>query len=117
MATLCMSLFLTLMVVPGVVYWLFDIPTSDTADFMSRRAAILFLGLAIVISLSRNEANTNLRRSVSLGAAVLMGSLAILGGVEFFRGAAGAGIWLAILTETFFSAAYFYHWSNRSADA
>lgn len=116
-AALSMTLFVLLLIFPGVIYWLFELPADDTADFMSRRAALLFLGLAVVAFAGRNEPNSGMRRAVSLGMAVLMAGLAGLGAIEFFRGACGVGIWLAVVTEAAFAIAYFQHSANQPTKA
>lgn len=116
-AALSATLFVLLLIFPGVIYWLFELPTDDTADVMSRRAAFLFLGLAVIAFAGRNEPNSSMRRIVSLGMAVLMAGLACLGAVEFFRGASGAGIWLAIMTETVFAVAYFQYSADQATKA
>ena len=113
-AALCGVLGFSLLVLPVIVYWIFGIMGNDTTDFMSRRAAMLFLGFAIILFQSRNAPNSAIRRSLSLGVWVAMLGLAATGLFEFAIGRAGGGIWLAIVTELAFAAAYFKFWTDRS---
>ncbi|MEW7007529.1 MULTISPECIES: hypothetical protein [unclassified Lentilitoribacter] len=106
-AGLCFILFLSLLLVPDFIYWVFGIIGNDNADLMSRRAGMLFLGLAFITFQSRNTAASNLRKTLCLGLAIMMAGLAMMGIFEYIRGAVGLGIWLAILTEIAFSFGYF----------
>ena len=74
---------------------------------MARRAAMLFLGVAVVTFLSRETPPSQLRANLCLGLAIMMAGLAAVGVFEFIRGAVGLGIWLAIVTEISFALAYF----------
>lgn len=106
-SALCFVLFLSLLFMPGLIYWVFGISGNDVSDLMARRAAMLFLGITVMTFLSRNAAQSQLRQSVCLGLAVMMAALAVVGIYEFIRNAVSAGIWLAILTEIGFALAYF----------
>ncbi len=99
-------LFLCLLLAPGLIHWLFSIPSEPATDFMSRRAGVLFLGLSIITFQARHAPQTQLRRGISLGISVMMASLALLGTAEYFRGHTGIGIWLAIVTEAIFAVQY-----------
>ncbi len=113
-AFICATLFILLLFIPEFIYWIFSIHDDETARLMSRRASMLFLGIAIITFTGRNSAHSDLRQSVVLGIAVTMTGLATLGLFEFIRGYAGAGILLAASTELFFSFAYLHIWkSNR----
>ena len=74
---------------------------------MARRAAMLFLGVAVVTFLSRETPPSQLRANLCLGLAIMMAGLTAVGVFEFIRGAVGLGIWLAIVTEISFALAYF----------
>ncbi|MCF6322646.1 MAG: hypothetical protein L3J32_12900 [Rhizobiaceae bacterium] len=108
-------LFLFLLFTPEFIFWIFQIEGSETADFIARRAAMLFLGLAIIAYFGRHSPNSIMRQAVSLGMGVSMVALAVLGAFEFFRGFSGPGIWFAILAETGFAIAYLSIWyTNRT---
>ena len=111
-SVLCASLFLCLLLYPELIYWLFQVQASDSSSFMLRRAAMLFLGFAVIAWLSRSATHSESRQAICLGIAVTMFTLAILGTVEYFRGAAGAGIMIAVGGEIAVSGAYFSLWQR-----
>lgn len=104
------GLSLTLLCAPGLIHWLFQIDSMSGTDVMSRRAAMLFAGLAVIVLQTRHAAPHPLRQSISLGIAVTMGGLICVGLFEFMRGTVGIGIWLAIAAELFFVSAYWRFW-------
>jgi hypothetical protein len=106
-ACLCIALFTMLMLCPSVLQWLFGIEGNATADFIGRRAAVLFLGLAAITYLGRNDANTAARQSIATSLFLTMAGLACLGTIELLRDAAGIGILVAVLGEVLFAALYF----------
>lgn len=105
-AALSAALFLTLLFVPDLVFWLFQIPASESAAFLSRRAAILFLGFGILMWLVRNTENSPANRAICIGWGTAMTALAILGTLEFVRGFAGGGIFIAVFMEAFIGVSY-----------
>jgi hypothetical protein len=106
-SALCFILFICLLLAPSLIYWIFGLDGNEVSDLIARRAAMMFMGLAAIIFLSRNAEPSQLRQSLCLGLAIMMGALAIIGIFEFLRGAVGVGIWLAITTEITFALAYF----------
>jgi len=44
-------LFLVLLLLPEIIFILFQIPENSSAFFISRRAAMLFLGIAVFLGL------------------------------------------------------------------
>ena len=106
-SALCFTLFLCLLLAPGLIYWIFGLDGNEVSDLIARRAAMMFMGLSAMIFLSRNAEASQLRQNMCLGLAIMMGALAVIGIFEFVRGAVGLGIWLAIITEIAFSLAYF----------
>lgn len=106
MAIMASTLFVALLVIPGQVMWLFGLDTPPEAAFIARRAAMLFLGLAVLCWLSRSAAPSHLRGALALSLSVMMAALASLGIVEVLRGVAGPGIWFANLTELAFAVAF-----------
>ena len=73
---------------------------------MSRRASILFLGLAAITFLARDEPDSAARRAIATSIFITMTGLAFLGLIELMRGTAGLGILLAILAEAVFASLY-----------
>jgi hypothetical protein len=106
-SALCFILFICLLLAPSLIYWIFGLDGNEVSDLIARRAAMMFMGLSAIICLSRNAEPSQLRQSLCLGLAIMMGALAIIGIFEFLRGIVGVGIWLAIITEIAFALAYF----------
>ena len=104
------TLFLSLFIYPKLLFVVFEISYNDSAFFMARRTAMLFLGLGVLSLLMRNIDDIKTRKSFSAGLVVIMFSLAILGSVEFLRGYAGIGIGIAVFTEFFLGLAYLKIW-------
>jgi uncharacterized membrane protein len=101
-----------LLFVPGLIYWLFGIEGGASADFIARRAAMMFAGLSVLALVTADTESEELRQAVSLSFAVMMSGLAILGLAELFRGAAGIGILLAVIVEVFFAFYYVRFWRD-----
>jgi len=105
-ATVCLALAITLLLAPGIIYWLFQLEGHDSADFIARRAAMMFAGLSVLAFQSRMVLDRLAQRAVSAAMVVMMAGLALLGAYEFLVGRAGPGIWLAIGTELFFALSF-----------
>ena len=115
-AIITFTLFLCLLIVPEMIFILFQIEESESAFFISRRAAMLFLGISIFSWLGRNAVHSISRQSICIGLAISMFGLAVLGSVEFLRGYAGVGVGLAVVTELLLGIAYTNIWLlNRHA--
>lgn len=106
--TICLSLLL--MIIPEFIFWLFGIEGGSSAEFIARRAGILFLGLSAMSYLGRRAAPSELRQAMSLGMTILLASMAVLGLWEWGRGFAGRGILLAVATEASLAIAYGAVW-------
>jgi TM2 domain-containing membrane protein YozV len=100
-------LSIVLLFFPKVIFLLFGIEGNGSAYFISRRAAMFFIGYAVICYFSRNIEPSESRQSISLGIALSMLGFAILGIFEFLRGFAGVGIFLAVSVELFLSVCYF----------
>lgn len=110
-------LFVTLFLTPQLIFTLFEVEGNASAYFLARRAAMLFLGYAVIAYIARHANNSNARQAIILGIGTAMLSLSVLGAVELFRGFAGFGILLAMVTEFLLAIAYFLLWFlNRSED-
>lgn len=110
--TLAISIILSiiLFLFPNVLFLLFGIEGNDAAYFICRRAAMFFIGYAVICYFSRNIKPSESRRAISLGIGISMLGFAILGAFEYLRGFAGIGIFLAVMTELFLSICYFAVW-------
>jgi len=109
-AAITLILCVILMLAPEVIFLIFDIEESSSAFFIGRRAAMLFLGLSVLLWAGRNAPHSESRQAVCLGLAVSMSGLAVLGIAEYARGYAGLGILLAVITEIALAALYFRVW-------
>ena len=109
---LAATLFIFLLTAPDLIAQLFGIDGGASFEFISRRAAILFLGTATMFYAARTAGHSAARQAMLLGYAVTMGGLAILGFVEFLRGAAGIGILIAVFGELFVTIWALFVWRN-----
>lgn len=109
-ASIAMILFVLLLLLPGLIFDLFGISGSDSAEFMARRASMLFLGISVICWMGRRSNHSTSRQATCMGLGIAMLALAVLGLVELLRGFVGAGILLAVTTELILSAAYFNIW-------
>ncbi|SFR48178.1 hypothetical protein [Litoreibacter janthinus] len=106
------ALCLVLLFFPAPIYWLFSIDASASADFIARRAAMLFAGFSVLALVTSDTESDEVRQVVSLAFAVSMAGLMILGLFELFRGVAGLGIMLAVAVEAFFAFYYIRFWRD-----
>ena len=104
------NLFVVLLFAPQLIFSLFGLEGNPPAYFLSRRAAMLFLGLATLAFTSRNAAHSEARQSIMAAVGVTMAALAILGVAELARGYAGPGIFLAIGGELLLVILYLRIW-------
>lgn len=112
------ALFFFLLFFPEPIFYLFNVAGNDSAYFISRRAAMLFLGFGVISWLSRNAQPSATRQAISLGIAMSMFGLTILGILEFLRGYAGGGIFMAASAELFLAVSYFSIWlSDKKGNA
>jgi len=109
------SLCLVLLARPEIEFDLLGVALTESSAFIGRRAAMLFLGIAVICWSSRKSPVNEARQAITLGVVVSMFALVVLGAVEFSRGLAGKGIWLAMLTETVIGLAQLKVWREGRA--
>jgi hypothetical protein len=116
--TLCVSIILSIILLffPDTIFLLFGIEGNKSANFICRRAAMFFIGYAVICYFSRNIKHPESMQAISLGIAFSMMGFAILGIIEFCRGLAGAGIFGAVIVELFLSIGYFIVWQVAGKD-
>jgi hypothetical protein len=115
-AVIAVTLFLLLLFAPEIIFTLFQVQGNESAFFISRRAAMLFLGFAVITWLGRNSSNSETRQAICIGMSISMLALAVLGVIEFLRNFVGIGIFLAVFTELVLGIAYLKIWKrNRYA--
>ena len=99
-AIIAASLALMYGLFPGMVYWILGVPDGgEVGDFISRRAATLFLGFAVLLWSVRGEPQSTMRGSLCLAVAVLTGAIAALGLYELLRGFSGGLHWGVVVLE------------------
>ncbi len=117
-SVLSITLFLFLIIIPEPIFILFDVEGNKSAYFVSRRAAMLFAGYSVISYFLRNIQPSDIRQVISLGFAVSMFGLSVLGIFEFIRGFVGVGIFFAVSVELFLGASYVTIWlSDRKERA
>ncbi|CAM3082766.1 hypothetical protein [Moritella viscosa] len=83
---------------------------TEAAYFISRRAAILMLGISVLMFFGRNIPNTQARQAICLSIGVTMLGLAFSGMYELNRGFVGSDIIGAIVIESILCISFFYIW-------
>ncbi|MBB1368881.1 hypothetical protein H5154_21305 [Pseudoalteromonas sp. SR44-5] len=109
-AAIAFTLCLVLILIPEVLFMLFNIDENNSAFFIGRRAAMLFLGISVFSWFGRNAEHSESRQAICLSLSVSMFALAFLGSVEYLRGFAGIGILLAVITEASIALLYYKIW-------
>ena len=102
-AFIAMLLFVTFAFVPVIPFTMLGVAMTPEGLLMARRMAALFLGIALVLWLLRDEADGQMRRRVCLAMSASMATLALFGFYDFIRGSVGLGIWIAVSVEAYFA--------------
>ena len=97
------------------MYFFFGLDGSSSADVMSRRAGILFLGLGAILWGLRDLTDGTAKAGLAVGMSVLMAGFAILGIYEYARGSVGPGILLAVAIEVIVGALFATHLRSTNA--
>ncbi|MDO3385654.1 hypothetical protein QWI17_07375 [Gilvimarinus sp. SDUM040013] len=109
-AFLSATLFVTLLFFSSSIFSLFQLQENESAIFVLRRTALLFLGLSIISWGGQDAPPSDLRQSFCLGMSVAMFGLAITGILAYWRGFVGVGVMLSVFVELAVSFSYFYIW-------
>lgn len=107
---ICFTLFLLTMFTPELIFLLFGAIGNETADIVVRRTSMFFMGYAIISFFSRTAQPSITRQAVSLGIALSMFGLSVLGVFEFIRGSFGIGVFLPVSLEVFLFVSYSSIW-------
>ncbi|WP_439142366.1 hypothetical protein [Planktotalea sp.] len=105
------ALCVTLLFIPGLFFWLFQMENDAGGAILAARAAMLFAGFSYLTWSARALTPSPARRAIFRSVAVAMAGLALVGVLAFVRGEVGGGIALAIVTEVFFVAQFL--WLSR----
>ena len=114
-AVLCLYLFTMTLGTPRSFPALVGLSGNEASDFLSRRASMFLLGISVLVFQSRRAIPSTARQAIVLSMATTMGGLAVLGLVEFFRGAATAKIVGPVCIEAFLCLAYGLLWFGGRA--
>jgi hypothetical protein len=98
------------MFIPELIFQLFGAAGNETAYFVARRTSMFFMGYAIISFYSRTAQPSTIRQAISLGIALSMLGLSILGIFEFVHGSVGIGVFLAVSLEVFWFVSYSSIW-------
>ncbi|MCJ8296127.1 MAG: hypothetical protein MJK15_17115 [Colwellia sp.] len=107
---LCFYIFYLLFRTPEKFLFDVGVTGSEAAYFVARRAAMLMLGISVLMFCARNLKNGRARQAIVLSLVVTMSSLALLGSYEFSRGFVNEGIIGAIVIESMLAMAFFTIW-------
>jgi hypothetical protein len=103
---ICFSLAALWMGAPQFILWIWQISGSESTLLMARRGAALFLGLAVVLWLTRDLESSPARHAIAVGFSISCAVLAALGVYEFTAGHAGIGVLAAAIVETTLALAF-----------
>ena len=96
---LCCILFVWLLVWPGHYVQTFGVPPDPASDFVARRAAPIFAGLAVILGFAITAPPSRLRTGVCAGLAVLWYGVALTGVADYTAGVATSAILRGVVVE------------------
>jgi len=79
-SAVCIMLAGAWLLAPHILMNLWQIESNDVAMLLSRRSAALFLGMGLILWLSRNSPKSAARDAIASGLFVACAGLALLGG-------------------------------------
>jgi len=88
---------------------MFDVPASETGNFVARRATMLFASFSILSWSARSLSPSPYRTGFCYAAITVTAGLAVLGLVELARGFAGPFILVAVGVEIILATLFFLH--------
>jgi hypothetical protein len=109
-AALYFYLFVMLLFFPGSFLNELGIQSTESADFLARRAAMLMLGFAILVFFGRKVSDSMARQVMAIAISINMAGFAVMGLVELGRGFANAEILTAVIIESILAVSYFLFW-------
>lgn len=83
-----------------------QIEPTDSVLLLGRRMGILYLGLSVILFLSRSLSISKARTTLCIGVTLTLSLLAILGIYEFLIGRASSGILASVAIESLLSTGY-----------
>jgi len=95
--------------IPVVANFFFGIEGDLESNYVLRRSGFLLFGVGIIAWMSRNEMPSIARVAITRGIAIAMFGVMLSAIYEVFFGIAGPLIWVLIILEAFFGAAFLYY--------
>lgn len=105
-AVLMAVLGVFILVSPGAYMATYGVLAQDSGLFMGMRAAPMFLGVAVLLWLARQEPASSLRNALALGIAVTFAGVSGTGIFEYVTGGANAMILGAAASELLIAALF-----------
>jgi len=99
-SSICFALAALWMGAPQFILWIWQVNGSDSTLMIARRGAALFLGLAVILWLTRNAETSPARYAIAVGFSASCATLAALGTYEYVAAHAGSGLLIAIAVES-----------------
>ena len=106
-AVICAVLFVIFALFPGQYTAGYGVAADGGGIFLGRRASPLFLGLAILLWMLRDQLDPVVQRAVSWSMIAVFAGIALTGLIAFASGVAGQTILVATLGEVVVAAAFF----------
>jgi hypothetical protein len=98
-AAVCAVLFAIFLFAPQVYSPLYGVETNVSAQFMTRRAAPMFLAAMIILWAASSARRSPLRDAVALGVAAMFAGVCITGLIALMQGIATSMVLMAALGE------------------
>ncbi|AGI68767.1 hypothetical protein OAN307_c32500 [Octadecabacter antarcticus 307] len=95
----CAVLFAIFLFAPQAYSPLYGVETTISAQFMTRRAAPMFLAVIIILWAASSAPRSALRDAVALGVAAMFAGVSITGVIALIQGVASPMILMAALGE------------------
>jgi hypothetical protein len=114
-SAVCIVLSVVWIAAPQILPGLWQVQSSYESGLIGRRAGALFLGVGVAFFAARDAPLSPLRSALLRSACLSCVVLALLGGIEFTTGHAGAGILSAVAVELTMAACL--AWASREGVA
>lgn len=98
-ATVCAVLFVVFAVFPALYAPTYGVTADEGVQFMTRRAAPMFIGPAVILWCAASSPRTPLRDAVAAGVSLIFLGIAFTGVIAFVQGVAAPAILIAAAFE------------------
>jgi hypothetical protein len=110
-SAICIVLSIVWIAAPLILLSLWQVQFTYESGLIARRGGALFLGIGVAFFAARDAQPSPLRSALLRSACLSCVVLALLGGIEFMTGHAGAGILSAVAVEMGMAASL--AWASR----